>query len=425
MSGRLAMVHGKLIAFWFRLNSEIVNFLDKKVYRALIMFSAVFFKYTRRRKTDKIFLIADFEKFGGTRTYLLTLLNFYHAENKKVTVFVKAQFQDADMEETIKKLGFKFYVLPPYPVYRSSRFERVQRLFLEAYPIYKYFIKFWPDLLVVTTAGHFDLLGNIVLPSRFIYILHSYPREVLEYYYRSLLVLNVGTSKKIVTVSHFSKEKILHHWYLQNQSGHVHVIYNSLDNSNQSQATIGAVSAQSEPVLKVLTLGHTVYYKNPLLWIEVAKKVIHANKPNKIEFVWVGDGELFEACRKKVEELQLQDIYFVGYHKVVDAFYINATIYFQPSLLESFGLSVLTAMSYKLPSVVSNTGGLPELVTDGVTGFVVDVSDTDTMAQRISHLLNNEALRKQMGLAAYELYEEKFSYPSWINNMTNLHELIV
>lgn len=410
--------------YFFNTISKIPHIADKIIYRILIILSQFVFKCKRSHNIDNIFIIADYEKFGGTRTYLLTLLNFYHKENKKVSVFVKEQHLDIEMQSAIKKLDFNYYVLVSPLIYRGNRFKLTKRLLSEAYPIWNYFIKQWPDLIVITTAGYFDLLGNIVMPTRFIYILHSYPREALEKYYRNVLKLSLGNSKKLLTVSNFSKEKILQYWLLQNQTDHVHVIYNSLEDKNKSQINLEIGPHSLNPTLKVITLGHAVNYKNPLLWIEIAKKVIDANKTKNIEFIWVGDGELFDTCCKKVEELQLNNVLFLGYHKDVEPFYKDATIYFQPSLLESFGLSVLKGMSYKLPCVVSNVGGLPELVIDGATGFIVELSDTEVISKKINTLLHNSALRQEMGEAAYELYQAKFSYTSWKNKMVELHQLI-
>jgi glycosyltransferase involved in cell wall biosynthesis len=65
-------------------------------------------------------------------------------------------------------------------------------------------------------------------------------------------------------------------------------------------------------------------------------------------------------------------------------------------------------MAYAKPVVATRVGGIPELVDDGETGFLVERSDTEAIAQRILALLDDHALRKQMGSAGQRVTHEKF-----------------
>ena len=78
-------------------------------------------------------------------------------------------------------------------------------------------------------------------------------------------------------------------------------------------------------------------------------------------------------------------------------------VYCQPSLWqEASGLAVMEAMSFRLPVVASRIGGLPELVRDGLTGFLFAPGDADAMADRLIELARDPALRRSMGEAGYE-----------------------
>jgi glycosyltransferase involved in cell wall biosynthesis len=398
--------------------------LEKRLYVLLNILARVLFEYTRKKKIVKVFVIADFEKFGGTRTYLLQLLKFYHDEQKEVTVLVKRNFTDSDMETYVKNLGFNYYVLDSKSYVNASYFVSIYRLIEETKDIGKLFFKLWPDLIVVTTAGYFNLLSSIALPTRFIYILHSYPRETLPYYYKRLLRLHLSNFKKIITVSQFSKNKLIEYWELSEFNSHIHVVYNSICKA-LGQEPVNRTLMTNNSTLKVITLGHVVDYKNPLAWIEIAKEVIAMNQEKKIEFLWIGDGELLNFCRGKIAEEGLKNIYFLGYSKDVDSFYTEAVVYLQPSLIESFGLSVLEAMYYRLPSVVSDIGGLPELIVNGKTGFVVNVEKNEEMVNKVNILLNNRDLRLKIGESAHKVYLDKFSYESWRNNMLSILETIL
>jgi glycosyltransferase involved in cell wall biosynthesis len=73
-----------------------------------------------------------------------------------------------------------------------------------------------------------------------------------------------------------------------------------------------------------------------------------------------------------------------------------------PSEQESFGLAALEAMACEVPVIASDVGGVPEVVTDGETGFLSAVGDVDKMASDAVRLLANEDLRRKMGRQARE-----------------------
>ena len=67
-------------------------------------------------------------------------------------------------------------------------------------------------------------------------------------------------------------------------------------------------------------------------------------------------------------------------------------------------------MSMEKPIVASNVGGIPEMVYDGKTGFLVDEGNADQWTEKISFLLKNENVAKEMGKAARQLIIEKFNW---------------
>jgi glycosyltransferase involved in cell wall biosynthesis len=73
-----------------------------------------------------------------------------------------------------------------------------------------------------------------------------------------------------------------------------------------------------------------------------------------------------------------------------------------PSEQESFGLAALEAMACEVPVIASRVGGIPEVVTDGETGFLSEVGDIEKMADDAARLLANKKLRTEMGLRARE-----------------------
>ncbi len=86
-----------------------------------------------------------------------------------------------------------------------------------------------------------------------------------------------------------------------------------------------------------------------------------------------------------------------------------ARIYLLPSYNEGLPMSVLEAMAAGLPVITTPVGGIPEAVTDGVEGFLVQPGDVDALAGRLAQLLRDDALTQQMGAAARRKIEQTFS----------------
>ena len=110
----------------------------------------------------------------------------------------------------------------------------------------------------------------------------------------------------------------------------------------------------------------------------------------------VGDGPERVRLERECRNSNMCDkITFLGKQDAVEEILSVGDLFLMPSETESFGLAALEAMACQVPVISSNTGGLPEVNIDGVTGFTCDVGDVETMAKRgIEVLQSDEVLHK-------------------------------
>jgi glycosyltransferase involved in cell wall biosynthesis len=91
-----------------------------------------------------------------------------------------------------------------------------------------------------------------------------------------------------------------------------------------------------------------------------------------------------------------------------------------PSRAEGFGIVFLEAMAFGKPVIGGKHGGTPDVVRDGVTGFLVEYGDVDGLAARILSLLQDEGLQKQMGQAGRQYMEENFTFTHFQRRLVHL-----
>lgn len=148
------------------------------------------------------------------------------------------------------------------------------------------------------------------------------------------------------------------------------------------------------------TLIHNSSFR-PLKRVDDVVRVfakVHAKLP-AAKLVLIGDGPM----RPHIEALsQGLPVHFAGELPDVVSALQGSSVFLFPSETESFGLAALEAMSCGLPVIASRTGGLPELIDDGVTGFLQSVGDVSGMADRALALLTDDALWSRLSAAARE-----------------------
>ena len=127
------------------------------------------------------------------------------------------------------------------------------------------------------------------------------------------------------------------------------------------------------------------------------------------ELYMVGDGPERGPAERLARELGVdRHTTFLGKQNHVERLIPQAHVLLLPSEMESFGLAALEAMACGVPPVATRVGGVPELVTDGVDGFLERVGDIHAQAKRAITLLADDALHETMAHAARSTATRRF-----------------
>lgn len=135
---------------------------------------------------------------------------------------------------------------------------------------------------------------------------------------------------------------------------------------------------------------------------KVSKRV-----PSKL--LLVGEGPELTKIQFKIKNMGLEDrVHFLGKQEDVAQVISMADVLLLPSEKESFGLVSLEAMACGVPTIGTNAGGIPELVTHGETGYLSDIGNVEEMAEGAIKLLTDEALHEQFKKACLQRARHDF-----------------
>ena len=139
-----------------------------------------------------------------------------------------------------------------------------------------------------------------------------------------------------------------------------------------------------------------------------------------------GTGPEDGSLRELVTSLGLADrVSFLGWVENVQECMNRWDVYVQPSLAEGFGISVLEAMASGLPVVATRVGGLPEVVLEGETGFLVSPSNPEELADRMSRFAGAPELRDRLGERGRTLALTEFSAERETSDILSAYEKLL
>jgi L-malate glycosyltransferase len=142
--------------------------------------------------------------------------------------------------------------------------------------------------------------------------------------------------------------------------------------------------------------------------VEAAARVVQ--QVPDARFVIAGEGELRESLERQIREHHLEKhVFLTGFRPDVLSVLKAFDIFVMSSVMEGLGTSLLDAMAAGTPIVGTRAGGIPEVIADGETGFLVEPRDHHAMARAIVRLLEDEALRRRMGDAGLARARAQFS----------------
>lgn len=238
--------------------------------------------------------------------------------------------------------------------------------------------------------------------------------------YKPVVTFSINKSDGVTAVSEDLRKSTYEHFDIHKE---IKVIPNFIDLNRFSLKAKDhfkkAIAPQGERILV-----HTSNFRK----VKRTKDVVHIFnqilKKVPAKLLMVGDGPERVYCEQLCRDLEVSDhVRFLGKQDAVEEILSVGDLFLMPSEAESFGLAALEAMACKVPVISSNTGGLPELNIDGVTGFMNNVGDIDGMAKNAIYILEDDnrlATFKENALARAQDFDLSIILPMYEDFYTEI-----
>jgi len=228
---------------------------------------------------------------------------------------------------------------------------------------------------------------------------------------------------RIVAVS-FAQKELLKKYMISDKK--ISVIHNAIDPARFND--INAINLKEKfnlpnDSLVYVTVGRFSGEKGQIIMVKAAIEAIKRN--DKIAVVMYGDGPDFDECKKLISESSMQHkIICPGFEKNAMGAMKGADYLVNPSLSEGLPNVVLEAMAVNLPVIATSVGGVPEIITDNISGILVKPNNIKDLTEKMLYCASNSDHAKSLSEEAFKQIKRIFSFDAQNRKLSELyHEL--
>lgn len=197
--------------------------------------------------------------------------------------------------------------------------------------------------------------------------------------------------------------------------------YESFRNNGEKGSSFKAELGIPEGVPLVGTAARLAPQKGLGIFLEASRIILDKGRP--CIFLVAGEGPMKEELENRVNSLNLKGkVIFPGRVDNIAEFLSCLDIFILPSLSEGLSITLLEALAAEKPVVASRVGGVPEIVTDGVTGTLVPPGDPVSLASKVMEYLDNPEHSKNMGIRGSHRIKDNFTLENMVKRTEELYK---
>ena len=209
-------------------------------------------------------------------------------------------------------------------------------------------------------------------------------------FYKTAVTFSINKSDFVTSVSQSLKDDTIKLFNIKNE---IQVIPNFIELDKNSKDFITPCNRTVMATEKERIITHISNFRKVKRIPDVIKTFYKIQQQIPAKLMMVGDGPEKEKAEYLCQELGILDkVIFFGNSNEIDKILSYTDLFLLPSETESFGLAALEAMAWGVPVISSNSGGLPEVNYNGISGYLSDVGDIDEMAKNALIILKNDSV---------------------------------
>jgi N-acetyl-alpha-D-glucosaminyl L-malate synthase BshA len=206
----------------------------------------------------------------------------------------------------------------------------------------------------------------------------------------------------------------------------IHTVYNFIDNRVYQKTDAAHLRAEFEIADNEKVVIHVSNFRAVKRVQDVVTTfaLIASHVPAKL--LLVGDGPEMSVVSKLVCSLGIRDkVRFLGKQENLEELYSISDLMLLLSEKESFGLVALEGMACGVPCIGTNVGGIPEVITDGESGFVCELGDIESIASKGIEILTNEPLHQKFSTNSIITAKTRFSAQQIVSQYEDIYQSLL
>jgi len=355
----------------------------------------------------RVLFFTDADYTGGAEKYIYYLTRYLPCRKH---VVIDGDPGPERLKDWLEEIDVPFTELPGGKVTDKVR------------DLFRVFRKLQPDILHINLPGPFDAYYSMVaLLARLAGIRNIVTTEHLPMFspfLKSRVLKSIATMfiDCVITVSRDNRKHLISKHNVPERK--IRVVYNGIPDP----AEAGVAGKSNLPggggVFRMAVIGSLLEKKGQREAIEALKEL-----DENIHLYIAGEGEMEEELIRVAGECGVRDrVHFMGYVDDVFELLDSMDVLIVPSSVEATPYTVIEGMAVGVPVIASNIFGIPEMIEDGKTGFLIERAN---LVSAVRLLFENSSLRKDISSEARCSYESKFRVEKSVNETLNIYREIM
>ena len=149
------------------------------------------------------------------------------------------------------------------------------------------------------------------------------------------------------------------------------------------------------------------------------------DKMKNVEVRIVGDGEMRKTLENQVSELKLKNVSFLGSRDDIPKLLRESDIFVLPTTSDTLPISIIEAMFANQAILTTNCGGIPEIIKDNYSGFIVEPANPKQLAEKLSLLLRKESLRTELAGNAQAFAQQHLTISNMVQKIEEIYQSLL